>query len=1181
MKELPSTPSWRLVGAALLAVALAGCSSSTTAPTPQDLTACDSADYRTVLAPIPPQVGGGGGGAAPTLRIHYKRLLADYTGWQLHTWLAAKDPGWGLGWAPTGTDAFGEYWDVALVASEGNVGYLFHKGNEKDHGGADQMYTLHPGANEIWRVEGDLNTYTTNPDTAAAQDITKVRVHYRRYDGGYVNWGLHLWPAGGTDATALPGLTLNTWAAPVPLTAMPGYTAPAGGAEVVFDIPVLNPAADATRKSLQFAIHGLPGAPGGGVDNKDGWSTDITVSYSTLNVVAQVGEVWIIQEDPTVYPVFPDLRSASVSDARAYWLNKQLIKWPKVGPSNTFKLYASARGQLVAVKDAAVRGSDSALTLEVFTGTVPAAVATRFKYVTAGVVLSVKTADQALLPNLLKGQLLLVQEDAAGLVQNATNPQLAGILDDLYATTASAVSDLGATVTAGKTTFKVWAPTVQQASVCVFDTGTGSAVSQEALSFDAATGVWGTTVGRDLTGKYYKLMVDVFAPVVGLIRNRVTDPYSLGLTTDSTRSYVADLGAPALKPAGWDATAVPATVGSPTDMVIYELHVRDFSVNDPTVLAANRGKYLAFTEASSNGMKHLKALAQAGLTDVHLLPVFDIATIPESGCLVPTIPMAAPDSETQWGVIKPIRDQDCFNWGYDPFHYTVPEGSYATDAADGARRILEFRQMVQGLAQAGLRTGMDVVYNHTTKGGQDPKSVLDRIVPGYYHRLDSAGAITTSTCCANTATENAMMGKLLVDSLVTWATQYKIASFRFDLMGHQPRSVMEAAKARLATATGREVQLLGEGWDFGEVAGGARFVQASQTSLNGSGIATFSDRARDRIRGGGPFDGGVSLQQNQGYITGLFYDDNGTGGGKTLADLLEAGDMVKLGLAGSLRTYSLTTGTDVVKTLEQIPYNGATVPAGYASQPTEVVNYVENHDNQTLFDIGVYKLPVTTSGDDRARVQLLGVALDALSQGVAYFHAGVELLRSKSMDQNSYNSGDWFNRLDWTFSDNYFGVGAPQDSDNVNNYVILKPLLATTAIKPAPADLALARDGFRDWLAIRKSTPLFRLRTADEVKTRLSFHNTGSAQVPTVIAGHLDGTGYTGAVFKEVLYLVNVDKVAHDLVIPAEVGKAYVLHPVQAATGAADPRPAADARYVAATGAFTVPPRTAVVWVVN
>jgi len=1177
--------TWRLAAAALVAAALVpltGCSKGSDTPAlPKDFTDCDSADFRTVLAAIPPQTGGGGGGT-PTLRVHYKRLAADYEGWQLHTWLAAKDPGWGLGWAPTGTDAFGKFFDVELVASEGQVGYLFHKGDTKDHGGTDQMYTLRAGANEIWRIEADSNTYTSNPDSAAAPDLTTVRVHYLRYDGAFAQWGLHLWSdaTSGLDAAALPsGLVINDWAHPIPLSAMPGYTAPAGGSEVTFDVPVLNPKDDPARKQLKFNLHGLPGGPPGGVDNKDGWPGDVTVSYSTLAVAGQVGEVWLIQEDPTVYAATPDLRSASVADARAYWLDRQTIKWPKVTQTGTFKLYASARGQLVAAKGAAVRGADSSITLEAFTGTVPEAVATRFKYVSAGALLSVKAADRAALPALLKGQLLLVQEDAAGLVQNATNAQLPGLLDDLYAP-AAALNGLGVIPGPVRTGFKVWAPTAQQVSVCVYDTGSGKASHAQPLTFDAATGAWSGSVDRDLTGKYYKYLVDVFAPPVGLVRNRVTDPYSVSLTADSKRSYVADLSAEALKPAGWDATEIPATVQAQTDMVIYELHVRDFSANDATVPAAARGKYLAFAEAGSDGMKHLRALAQAGLTDVHLLPVFDLATVPEVGCLVPSIPAAAPYSEDQWAALAPLKDRDCFNWGYDPYHYTAPEGSYASDAADGARRVVEFRRMVQGLAQAGLRTGMDVVYNHTTKGGQDEKSVLDRIVPGYYHRLDSAGAITTSTCCANTATENAMMGKLLIDSVVTWAAQYKIASFRFDLMGHQPRAVMEALKAKLTSAVGREIQLLGEGWDFGEVAGGARFVQASQTSLNGSGIATFSDRARDRIRGGTPFDGGANLVKNQGFVTGLFYDDNGSGAGKTLADLLEAGDMVKVGLAGSIRTYPLVTGSGAVKNLEAIPYNGETVPAGYASEPTEVVNYVENHDNQTLYDIAVYKLPLATSTAERARVQLLAVALDALSQGVAYFHAGVELLRSKSMDQNSYDSGDWFNRLDWTLTDNYFGVGAPQPDNNSANYLILKPLLGNAALKPAPADMAYTTRAFQDWLAIRRSSTLFRLRTAEDVKTRLAFHNTGPAQVPTVVAGHLDGTGYEGAGFKEVLYLVNVDKAEHEVTIAAEQGKAYVLHPVQAAGGAADRRPAEEATYDAATGAFTVPPRTAVVWVV-
>src|ERR1041384_5545073 len=354
-----------------------------------------------------------------------------------------------------------------------------------------------------------------------------------------------------------------------------------------------------------------------------------------------------------------------------------------------------------------------------------------------------------------------------------------------------------------------------------------------------------------------------------------------------------------------------------------------------------------------------------------------------------------------------------------------------------------------------------------------------------------------------------MMARLMTDSVVTWATQYRIDSFRFDLMSFHPRPVMQALQARVEAATGRAVFLIGEGWNFGEIADSARFVQAAQLSLNGSGIGTFSDRARDFLRGGGPFDGGDSLVKNQGFVNGLFYDDNGSGGGKTRGDLMHAGDIVKVGLAGSIRGYRLHTSDDQIRTLEQIDYNGQ--PAGFVSDPQEVVNYFENHDNQTLFDNNVYKLPLATSGEDRVRTQMLAAALDAFSQGVAYFHAGVETLRSKSMDQNSFNSGDWFNRLDWTFTDNNFGVGAPLQSDNGGNWPILKPLLANPSIKPTPGDIRLARDMFRDLLEIRASSPLFHLRTGADIKQRLTFYNTGSRQEPTVVVGHVAGRGTRGA----------------------------------------------------------------------
>ena len=866
--------------------------------------------------------------------------------------------------------------------------------------------------------------------------------------------------------------------------------------------------------------------------------------------------------------------------SRAIWLTRQVAQWPGMDASGRFKLYYSSAGQLVATPGATVKGADGALTLDAFQGSVPQAAATRFKFVANGVVLAVRAPDLRRLSALHKQQLVLVQEDAKGQVRYATALHSAGGLDDLYAR-AEGVTDLGVAVTPRRTQFKLWAPTAQQVSVCIYNTGSGQAMARRAMSWDSVTGAWSASHAADLSGKYYKYLVDVFVPGVGIVRNRVTDPYAISLTTDSRRSYIADLDAAKLKPTGWDNTPAPHKVQAQTDMVVYELHVRDFSISDSSVKAQYRGKYRAFTESSSSGMKHLKVLSDAGLTDVHLLPVFDLATIPEAGCVTPAVPDAqAPDSEAQQALVMASAAGDCFNWGYDPYHFNAPEGSYATDAADGAVRILEFRQMVQALHGAGLRVGMDVVYNHTAASGQTEKSVLDRIVPGYYHRLDAAGVVERSTCCDNTATENMMMGKLMIDSVVLWATHYKIDSFRFDLMAHQPRAVMQALQTRVNQAVGRTVNLIGEGWNFGEVADGARFVQASQLSLNGSGIATFSDRGRDAVRGGRAGDSGEALIKNQGYINGLVYDRNAVANASTpVLELMQTADLVRVGLAGSIRDYAMTTCLDASKTLQQIDYSGQA--AGYVSQPGEVVNYVENHDNQTLFDINVYKLPVHTSREDRARVQMLGAAINAFSQGVAYFHAGMDILRSKSMDGNSYDSGDWFNRLDWSYHDNYFGSGAPPKGDNGNNYGLIKPLLANPDIKPTAAEIALARDMFRDLLTLRSSSTLFRLRSADDIKLRLKFLNTGSTQNPTLLVGHLDGVGYPGAGFRELLYFVNVDKLAHDLLVPSEKGKPYGLHPVHLAKDAADKRPALQARFESATGYFSVPARTALVYVIQ
>ena len=272
--------------------------------------------------------------------------------------------------------------------------------------------------------------------------------------------------------------------------------------------------------------------------------------------------------------------------------------------------------------------------------------------------------------------------------------------------------------------------------------------------------------------------------------------------------------------------------------------------------------------------------------------------------------------------------------------------------------------MVGALHADGLQVVLDQVFNHTTASGQAPQSVLDRVVPGYYQRLNATGNVETSTCCQNVATEHAMAQKAMVDSVVTWARDYKVDGFRFDLMGHHSVENMEAIRTALDKLTpkkdgvdGSKVYLYGEGWNFGEVANNALFTQATQGQLGGTGIGTFSDRLRDAVRGGGPFDENPRIQ---GFGSGGGTDPNGDAiNGSTADQLARAAhdaDLVRLGMAGNLRDYAFETSAGTVQKGAEILYNGQ--PAGYADSPEEVITYVDAHDNETLWDSLTYKLPV-------------------------------------------------------------------------------------------------------------------------------------------------------------------------------------------------------------------------------
>jgi pullulanase-type alpha-1,6-glucosidase len=870
--------------------------------------------------------------------------------------------------------------------------------------------------------------------------------------------------------------------------------------------------------------------------------------------------------------------------AKAHWVNENTLAWNLPSPSSDgfYALHYSAAGDL-GIDEDGITGADGTLDLSLDPVGLPDSVKAKFPHLSDYAAFTIDLGDLSLLPAILKGQTAISAAAADGTPLDATSIQIPGVLDDLFFYDGA----LGAEVFGGTVSMRLWAPTAQSASLLLFDNSDPATLPVSvAMTLDPAMGVWTAAGGLDWIGKYYLYEVVVWAPATGQIEtNRVTDPYSLSLAANSSRSQIVDLGDPSLQPPGWDSLIKPLLPG-PEDVVVYELHVRDFSWYDPAVRESNRGTFRAFTENGSYGMEHLSALSEAGLTHIHLLPAFDVASIPElrsdqvelDDAVLISYP---PDSEQQQAAVTAIENDDGFNWGYDPWHYTVPEGSYATNP-DGAQRIFEFREMVQSLSENGLRVVMDVVYNHTNSAGQDDKSVLDKLVPGYYHRLNADGAIETSSCCPNTAAEHAMMEKLMIDSIVTWARDYKVDGFRFDLMGHHPKSTMENIRAALDALTmaadgvdGSEIYLYGEGWNFGEVANNERFEQATQANMAGTGIGSFNDRIRDGVRGGGPFSG----LQEQGFATGLFYDPNASGQGTPSEQeerLKMQADWIRVSLSGGLANFPLEDrfGNPVLGS--QIDYNGQ--QAGYTLDPQEIINYCAAHDNETFFDAVQLKVPLGTANSDRVRVQNMANDLIALGQGVPFFHAGQDMLRSKSMDRDSFNSGDWFNKLDFSYRWNNWGAGLPVASKNQDNWPLMAPLLANPALQVAPAEIEAAVQHFREMTQIRKSARLFRLPSESEVISRLEFHNTGPAQIPGLIVMSISDDNADIDLMNElIVVLFNATDNPSNFGFPAN-GRDFVLHPVLAES--VDPVVRA-AYYDVGAGTFNVPARTTAVFLVQ
>ncbi len=991
-----------------------------------------------------------------------------------------------------------------------------------------------------------------------------ARIHYYRPDGSYASWSLYPFFAT-TDPT---GSFCNS----------EDHTSGNDSYGVYYDVGV-NPSLD--NGQLGFIIHNC--------------STGVKDPGPDQHLqVNQYNEGWVISGDATVYTTLPtpaQLLNSVFGKEQAYWLDRtRVLVRPEYFQSGwTYAVNTSPTGGLHVTDTGVTGGTQIALTQG---GSLTADELARCPQLAKYAVLQMPASvPLSTLKQALKGQVALSAVAADGTLKYATGLQTPGVLDDLfyYGGRLGVVfhhprerqwfdwsDDDNAAVK-----LKLWAPTAQGVSVQIFNHAMDATPSQT-IAMHEHRGVWVARGDEDWRDKYYLFSVQVYVPADKAVETNLTsDPYSIDLALNGTKSRITDLESAEAKPIGWDFLPTP-NLRSVSDLSIYELHVRDFSIGDSTVPERDRGTYDAFDDLSSDGMRHLRSLAASGMKAVHILPSFHFASINEDKSTWKTtgdLSQFPPASDQQQAAVTTIQSSDGYNWGYDPVHYMAPEGSYAVNPDD---RVREYRTMVKGLHVSGLRVIQDVVFNHTNAAGEGPNSNLDEVVPGYYHRLDSDGGLLTGSCCPDTASEHRMMEKLMIDTLVLNAREYKVDGFRFDILSFHFVYNLQHIQQALAALTpekdgvdGSRIYLYGEGFNFGDTANSQIGPNASQVNLYGNGIGTFNDRIRDGVRGGSPF----TDERVQGFATGLAtdssdYTNGNTGQTDQVNTLLQYADWIRVGLTGDLRDYTFTDRTGATVKGSQVDYNGQ--PTGYTASPVEAVNYCSVHDNQDLFDAVQLK---SSFGDDiatRERRQVLAMSLIALAQGVPFFQAGDDLLRSKDMDQNSYDSGDWFNKIDWSGRTANWGIGLPLASQNMAQWPLMQPLLSNPAYTPLPANIAASAAAFRELMAIRYSSGLFRMRSFDEVQRNLQFLNTGQRQTPGLIVMKLDANGGQYGRFKHLLVVFNATHATANFTDARLQGLQLQLHPVQGRS--ADPV-VRGASFDGRTGTATVPALTTAVFV--
>jgi pullulanase len=753
---------------------------------------------------------------------------------------------------------------------------------------------------------------------------------------------------------------------------------------------------DSFGKVGNFSVPASAGLDVGLIVKKGNWDSKDVASdrYITNWDASGNAEIWLVQGDATIYYSAPKLgfkiRSADAAgfDTVNVSLSKALTPLPG---DNGFTLSGSGNPPAVASVVAVGGSSGSSTSLQL-----------------------------KLSGNLQFGtNYTLSHPDYGQFPINMSNLFDSKSFSDKYTYTGD---DLGNTYTPTQTKFRVWAPTATKVELLTFATASTRDADGvvHPMSSDV-NGTWVSALDGDQNGTIYAYRVYVNGKV-----NVANDPYERASTANGGRGVVVDLNQS--NPVGFADQPRPAFSGKTTDASIYELHVRDLPEDSSSgISAANKGKYLAFTELNTHAtdgktLTGVSAIKELGVTHVELLPVFDFASVDE------------------WN--------PSFNWGYDPDNYNVPEGSYSSNPDDPYSRITELKQAIQSLHNQGLRVNMDVVFNHVS----NPASFSEElIVPGYFFRHEADGSFANGTGVGNeVASERSMVRKFIVDSVSYWAKQYHFDGFRFDLMGILDVGTMNAVRAAL-TAIDPTIIILGEGWNMGDVLPDSQ--KADQPNLpQMPGVAAFNDGIRDGLKGS------VFNPGDKGWATGK------TG----------VSDSVKAGIVGETQYSALVTG-------------------GWGNvQPGQSVNYVECHDNLTLYD----KLLASTklSATDRTKVFQLTSSVPILAQGMPFIQAGQEFLRSKQGNDNSYQASDAINSLKWN-----------QRTKNMStvNY-------------------------FAGLFALRAAHPAFRMDSASAIRANLKFVN----QPRGVISYSLNGAA-VGDSASTIFVAHNPNKVSVKLNLPS------------------------------------------------